>query len=48
MEINFKTLAFAMLLLGGGYAWYTGLLDGFFSDFGGQLSTGGSAARQVE
>jgi hypothetical protein len=48
MELNFKTVAFLMLLLGGGYAWYAGLLDGFFSGFSNNLGPNKQAADQID
>lgn len=48
VELNFKNIALLMVIAGGIYAWYSGLLDGFLGDFGGALGKGGTEARQVE
>ena len=48
MELNFKNIALLMVIAGGIYAWYSGLLDGFLGAFGGALGKGGTDARQVE
>ena len=48
MNLDFKKVAAVVFLLGIGYAWYSGMLDGFLDGFGGQLGQGGKAAMEVE